>query len=91
MEMTIADGIGLAGAATIVVCYFLLQVGQLDPRSIAYSAANGLGAAAILFSLAFEFNLSAFVIELFWLAVSVMGLVRATRLRRAPAPRARED
>ncbi len=91
MEMTMADGIGLAGAASIVVCYFLLQVGRLDPRSIAYSAANGLGAAAILFSLAFEFNLSAFVIELFWLAISILGLVRAMRLRRAPARAAKKD
>lgn len=85
MTMTIADGIGLAGAATIVVAYFLLQVGRLDPRSITYSAANGLGAAAILYSLAFEFNLSAFVIEFFWLAISLLGIVRARRLQKARA------
>lgn len=79
--------VGVFGAALIVLANFLLQGGRLDPRSLAYSAANGLGALAILFSLFFEFNLSAFVIESFWLAISGYGLYRALKRRKMPAAR----
>jgi hypothetical protein len=37
---------------------------------------NGLGALFILYSLWFDFNLSAFLIELIWLLISLVGLGR---------------
>ena len=83
----VADAIGLAGAALIVVAYFLLQSGRLESQSLSYSIVNGLGASGILYSLFFEFNLSAFVIESFWLAISLYGvlrtLIRIRQIRRA--------
>lgn len=82
MAVSVADLVGIAGASLIVVAYFLLQLGRLDPDSLVFSAVNGLGAAGILFSLFFEFNLSAFVIESFWLAISLYGVIRVWRLRR---------
>ena len=51
------DVLGTAGGLLIVAAYFLLQIGRLDPRSLAYSAVNAIGAALILFSLWFDFNL----------------------------------
>ena len=63
--------------ASIVATYFLLQVGKIESRSLAYSVVNGLGASAILFSLYFDFNLSAFAIEAFWLMISIYGVYRA--------------
>lgn len=83
--LSIADGVGILGAAAIVLAYFLLQLGRLDPLSLTYSAANGLGAAAIIFSLVFDFNLSAFAIESFWLAISLFGVYRALTRRRIRA------
>lgn len=71
----------MLGAALIVITYFLLQVGRLNPRSLSFSVANGLGASGIIFSLFFKFNLSAFVIELFWLVISLYGMFRALRPR----------
>jgi hypothetical protein len=38
-----------------------------------------LGAALVLVSLYFEFNFSAFLIESFWLAISILGLVIGVR------------
>ena len=67
----LADGVGLFGAALIVVAYFLLQTGRLDSLSLSFSVINALGASGILFSLFYEFNLSAFAIESFWLAISL--------------------
>lgn len=74
--IVVANAIGLAGAALIVIAYLLLQSGRLESRSLSYSIVNGLGACGIIYSLFFEFNLSAFVIESFWLAISLYGVFR---------------
>jgi hypothetical protein len=39
--------------------------------------------SGIIFSLFYEFNLSAFAIEMFWLVISLYGVFRALRLRKA--------
>ena len=83
MNIAYHDLIGTAGVILIVAVYFLLQVGRMQSSSPAFSAANAVGAALILFSLYFEFNLSAFLIELIWLLISVFGLARYF-LRRRP-------
>ena len=70
------DIIGTAGAAMILVSYFLLQMERLSGTGLAYSVINGLGAALILISLTVDFNLSAFIVEAFWLAISLLGVVR---------------
>ena len=50
---------------------------------MSYSVANAAGASAILYSLFYDFNLSAFAIESFWLAISLYGVFRAVRSRRS--------
>ena len=70
------DIVGTAGAAIILVSYFLLQMQRISSRALSYSVLNGLGALLILVSLSIEFNLSAFVVEAFWLLISVIGVVR---------------
>lgn len=83
MEIAFEDGVGILGAALIVAAYWLLQVGRLDSRSLSFSIVNGLGASGILYSLIFDFNLSAFAIESFWLVISLYGIYRALRLRKS--------
>jgi hypothetical protein len=73
------DFVGNVGVATILGSYLALQLGRLGGRSLAYSALNGLGAALVLVSLAYDFNLSAFVIEACWVAISLFGMWRAWR------------
>lgn len=73
------DIVGTMGVFLIVGTYFLLQIGKIQSESLRYSVNNAVGAALILFSLYFEFNLSAFLIEFFWLVISVIGLVRYFR------------
>ena len=81
-----ADGIGLFGAALIVIAYFLLQTGRIDSLSLSFSVVNALGAAAILVSLLHESTLGAFAIESFWLIISVYGMYRALQARKALRP-----
>lgn len=70
------DVAGTTGVILIVVSYFLLQTGRMRSNSLTYSVNNAVGAALILFSLYFEFNVSAFLIEFFWLLISIIGIVR---------------
>lgn len=81
MDITVADLVGFAGVALIVSTYFMSQIGRMDVSRPLYPALNGLGALFILYSLSHTFNAASFVIELFWLLISVVGLVRALRLR----------
>jgi len=79
------DLVGNIGVAMILGTYFALQIERLDSKSIAYSALNALGAGSITLSLLFNFNLSAFVVEAAWVAVSLFGLARALRRRSSNA------
>ncbi len=73
------DVAGSIGAAIILISYYLLQVRRISSDTLAYSALNSAGALLILFSLLHDFNLSAFIIEAFWLAISLIGIVRRLR------------
>ena len=70
------DLLGIIGVVLILATYMLLQLEKLSAMSFIYSATNGLGASLILVSLIYAFNLSAFIIEAFWLLISVYGMVR---------------
>jgi hypothetical protein len=73
------DLVGNLGVLMILGTYFALQADRIDAKSVVYSALNALGAGSITVSLLFDFNLSAFVVEAAWVAVSVYGLARAFR------------
>jgi hypothetical protein len=75
------DVAGSLGVAMIVGAYLFLQLGRVASDSLRYLLANALGAGLILISLSEEFNFSAFLIEAFWLAISVLGLWRRTFAR----------
>ena len=46
---------------------------------------NAVGALFVLVSLLYAFNLSAFLMELAWLIVSVYGILRGRKKRRSEA------
>ncbi len=79
------DLIGNLGVVLILSTYLLLQLDKLPVTRASYSITNGLGAFFILVSLVNEFNLSAFVVELAWLLISVYGLIRCLRRGRSEA------
>ena len=80
-EVTYAwyDIVGTIGVILIIVTYALLQLGRIRSEQLAYSLANGVGAALILLSLAFAFNFPSFVVELFWLLISLYGIAKSFR------------
>lgn len=82
MEYHWYDLIGNLGVLFILAAYFLLQVNILSSKSLRFSLLNLLGAGLILVSLYFDFNLSAFLIEFFWLLISLLGIIKSLRLRQ---------
>lgn len=78
------DLVGNVGVAMMVIAYLLLQMGKLRINDLSYSLANAIGAVLVLFSLLYSFNLSAFLVEGFWLLISLYGLLRF--LTKAPQP-----
>lgn len=70
------DIIGSIGVATIIGTYVALQTGKISSEEISYSVFNALGASLIIFSLFFNFNFSAFIVEFFWVLISIYGIVK---------------
>jgi len=77
------DVVGTAGVATIVITYVLLQSDRIRSEQLAYSVLNAIGAALIIVSLCFNFNFPAFIVEFFWLLISLIGVVKYIWLRRS--------
>ena len=83
MNLAWYDLVGLGGTLAILLAFFLLQAGRLAGDSLRYQLLNLFGAAGVLVSLWGTFNLSVFLLELAWVAVSLYGIVRSLRGRRA--------
>jgi hypothetical protein len=82
MDYALHNIIGNLGVLLIVGTYFLVQIRRMSAIHAPYIALNGLGALCILYSLYFDFNLSAFLIEAIWLLISIIGLLRVFLERR---------
>lgn len=68
--------IGLIGFALYMMSYFLLQVGRLDGNGMVYCVLNLAAASFVLVSLTEHFNLPSVLIQISWIAISVVGIVR---------------
>jgi hypothetical protein len=82
MSYQLHDLLGNLGVALILFSYLLVQIGRASATGIRYLVANGTGALLVLYSLWFDFNLSAFIIEIAWLVISLVGLGRVLHKRR---------
>jgi len=74
MTYTWYDFLGNVGVILILLSYLLLQMDKIKSQSMYYSLMNATGALLILVSLYYNFNLSAFIMEFFWLLISLYGL-----------------
>src|SRR3954470_1019340 len=82
MKLPIYQLAGFIGAAIIVVAYFAMQQRWLNALDWRFPAANAAGSLLILVSLWFEWNFPSVVIEVFWVLISFLGLVRSLAERR---------
>lgn len=82
MNPIIFDVIGMAGTFLVVGAFFLMQIGKVDPKGFQYNYMNLAGAILLLISLTFNFNLASFVIEVFWIAASLIGIFNCYKLKQ---------
>ena len=73
------DILGTLGVAVIILTYVLLQLGRIRSEQIGYSLLNAAGASLILVSLYCSFNFPSFVVEFFWLLISLFGIGKYLR------------
>lgn len=76
MSIAWYDIVGSLGVAVIIFTYVLLQTERLRSDHLAYSVMNAAGATLIMISLYFSFNLPSFIVEFFWLLISLYGVGR---------------
>lgn len=74
--MDIYQIIGFIGMAFVVYSYFLLQAKKTDLSSLYYQLLNLIGAILLLISLFVHFNLGSFIIEIFWILITIYGIIK---------------
>lgn len=83
MNLSWFDIAGFVGVVLIVTAYLLLQLNRLPSTAPVYSLLNAVGAALVMVSLVFDFNLAAFLMEAFWFLISLFGLLRPMIAKRS--------
>ena len=83
MDYSWFDLVGNLGVLLMVIAYLLLQLEKLSSSALSYLLLNAVGAMMVMISLMFRFNLSAFLMEAFWLLISLYGLAKPLLSRRA--------
>jgi len=76
--------IGFAGVLFYLGSYFLLQTGAIRSDSYAYCFANMTAASLVMISLLHDFNLASALIQIFWIAISALGVLRLAWPKRRP-------
>ena len=70
------QAIGVAGFILYMLAYFLLQIGKFDGSGSQYTLMNLSAACFVLISLMHNFNLASMLIQVSWIVISFIGLVR---------------
>ena len=81
MNYGLLDLVGNVGVVILMVTYLLLQLNKIRSDDLMYSLLNAVGASLIVVSLLVNFNLSALLMEVFWVLISFVGIYRHFRLK----------
>ena len=66
--------IGLIGASLYLLSYFLLNTKKISGDSVNYIAMNMIAAICVSISLVEYYNLPSLIIQLSWIAISIIGI-----------------
>lgn len=76
MNLSVYDILGTVGTIIIIGTYVLLQLDKIKSDALRYSLLNAVGATLIIISLIHSFNFSAFIVEFFWVLISIYGIIK---------------
>lgn len=83
MPLDIYTLVGFVGMACIIAAYAYLTW-QDEPNPFILHGTNMMGAALLTVSLLVHTNWPSLVLEGFWAAIAIYGLVKALKARRTP-------
>ena len=86
MNLQWYDWVGMAGTLMILGGFALLQARTLSGTGLPYQLLNLFGALGILVSLWGSFNLSVFLLEIAWVAVSLYNIARSFKAKSDAKP-----
>ncbi len=81
MNYGVMDLVGNIGVVVLMITYLMLQLDKIKSSHLSYSVLNAVGASLIVASLIVNFNLSALLMEVFWVLISFIGIGRHFRLK----------
>jgi hypothetical protein len=79
-----ADLIGFAGSACIIAAFAYSNMSSAM-NLLLFNVVNFVGAALLALSLTVNYNLPTMVLEIIWMGIALLGIVKALRQRRAGA------
>lgn len=76
LELSFFEATGLIGVALYLGSYAALQFHLIDCKGILYPILNFLAASCVLISLFESFNMSSAIIQISWITISSIGILR---------------
>ena len=77
----IGHAISLLGMVCVVFAYLAVERDWLNNKDVKFYVINLTGGILLLISLLINFNLGSFVIEIFWITISMMGIINHYKVR----------
>ncbi len=81
--LTFTDLIGSVGTLIVTAAYFATQMRLLNSDDLLFPVANLIGSLFMAYSLVYAFNLASALMELFWILISIAGIVNYLRRKKA--------
>lgn len=81
-----ADWVGIVGVVLTLLAYYLLNVNKVKSTSMIYLYFNLVGSCLLMFSLMFSWNLSSVLIEIAWITISLIGILRVLKTHNPKIP-----
>ncbi len=81
--LTFADLVGSIGTLIVTAAYFATQMRVLNSDDLLFPVANLVGSLFMVYSLVYAFNLASALMELFWILISLAGIINYLRRKKA--------
>lgn len=82
MTFDLANIVGLAGSAMMVVAYAYSNVAK-TMNFVLFNLLNLVGSLLLIWSLTVHFNLASMALEIVWTLIALLGLAKAIRSKSA--------
>lgn len=79
--MIISHIVGTLGSVLIIFGYFMTIEGKWKPTNKQYLWCNLCAALLLMYSLMHNFNLGSMIIEIFWVLITLRGLINKSLKR----------